>query len=301
MNRKLPPILPGCKIGLVSPAGPVKKEQIQKGLEILAKFKIDYEFGKHAFLDKKIVSASVNDRIEDINYFLRREEIKAIWALRGGYGSIQLLKIIDYSLLKKHPKLFVGFSDLTALQWGIFKKAGIPSLSGFVLTLQLCQENPFVLLGMEILSGKRNKILGKDLRGNKIQIISPGKAEGIFLGGTLSMICSLCGTPYFIDQDGLILFIEDVNEPLYRIDRYLQQLALINFWSKVKGVILGQFLNEGKPLDVVSLLKPFLSTPIPIISNFPYGHQTKSIPLIQGVIVKMDTRPFSLKWDKFTE
>lgn len=301
MNRKLPPILPGCKIGLVSPAGPVKKEQIQKGLEILAKFKIDYEFGKHAFLDKKIVSASVKDRIEDINYFLQREEIKAIWALRGGYGSIQLLKIIDYSLLKKHPKLFVGFSDLTALQWGIFKKAGIPSLSGFVLTLQLCQENPFVLLGMEILSGKRNKILGKDLRGNKIQIISPGKAEGIFLGGTLSMICSLCGTPYFIDQDGLILFIEDVNEPLYRIDRYLQQLALINFWSKVKGVILGQFLNEGKPLDVVSLLKPFLSTTIPIISNFPYGHQTKSIPLIQGVIVKMDTKPFSLKWDKFTE
>lgn len=301
MNRKLPPILPGCKIGLVSPAGPVKKEQIQKGLEILAKFKIDYEFGKHAFLDKKIVSASVKDRIEDINYFLQREEIKAIWALRGGYGSIQLLKIIDYSLLKKHPKLFVGFSDLTALQWGIFKKAGIPSLSGFVLTLQLCQENPFVLLGMEILSGKRNKILGKDLRGNKIQIISPGKAEGIFLGGTLSMICSLCGTPYFIDQDGLILFIEDVNEPLYRIDRYLQQLALINFWSKVKGVILGQFLNEGKPLDVVSLLKPFLSTTIPIISNFPYGHQTKSIPLIQGVIVKIDTKPFSLKWDKFTE
>ena len=78
MNRKLPPILPGCKIGLVSPAGPVKKEQIQKGLEILAKFKIDYEFGKHAFLDKKIVSASVKDRIEDINYFLQREEIKAM-------------------------------------------------------------------------------------------------------------------------------------------------------------------------------------------------------------------------------
>lgn len=301
MNRKLSPIFPGCKIGLVSPAGPVKKGQIQKGLEILTNFKIDYEFGKHAFSDKKLVSASAKDRIEDINHFLQREEIKAIWALRGGYGSMQLLKKIDYSLLRRYPKLFVGFSDLTALQWGIFKKVGIPSLSGFALTLQLCHENPFILLGMEILSGRRNKISGKDLRGNKIKIISPGKAEGIFLGGTLSMISSLCGTPYFIEQDGLILFIEDVNEPLYRIDRYLQQLALINFWSKVKGIILGQFLYEGKSLDVVSLLKSFISTSIPIISNFPYGHQTKSIPLIQGVIVQMDTKPFSLTWDKFIE
>ncbi len=140
------------------------------------------------------------------------------------------------------------------------------------------------------------------------------------------MICSLCGTPYFMDRDDLILFLEDVNEPPYRIDRYFQQLALMSFWSRVKGVILGQFLyaegsslqanrrggrtqrvagmtpgRKGKPLDVASLLKPLLPPTIPIISNFPYGHVGKCIPLPQGALISLQTNPFYLSWRPFVE
>ena len=299
MNKKLPAILPGDKVGLVSPAGPAKKEHIQKGLGILTQLNIKYEFGKHAFSDKGMVSASVKDRIADIDYFLKREEIKAIWALRGGYGSMQLLKKFNYSLLKDNPKLIIGFSDLTALQWGIFKKTGIPSLSGMTLTFQLSRKNPYVGLGAEMLSAKRTAISGKDLKKSKIEVITSGEAEGVLIGGTLSMICSLCGTPYFQDRDDLILFLEDVNEPLYRIARYFEQLALVNFWSKVRGVILGRFLLEEKPLRVASILVPFLRASIPIICNFPYGHQVKCVPFPQGVGVRFQTDPLRLDWNPF--
>jgi muramoyltetrapeptide carboxypeptidase len=301
LNNKLPAVFPGDKVGLVSPAGPVKKEQIQNSLNILNQFKIEYEFGKHAFSDKGMVSASVKNRLDDINHFLKREDIKAIWALRGGYGSMQLLKKFNYSLLKDNPRLFVGFSDLTALQWSIFKMAGVASLSGLTLTFQLSRNNPYVSIGIEMISGKRNSISGKDLKKRKIRTISSGETEGIFIGGTLSMICSLCGTPYFLDQNDLIIFIEDVNEPLYRIARYFEQLALANFWPKVKGVILGQFLVDEKPLDVTSILDSFLPTSIPIISNFPYGHQTKCFPLPQGVRAHFQTSPFLLKWNNLVE
>lgn len=294
--KKLYPILPGDKIGLISPAGPVKKEQIQKGLDTLAKYGIQYEFGKHAFSNHGIVSASANNRLEDINRFLKQENIKALWALRGGYGSMQLLKKIDYSLIKQYLKPLIGFSDLTALQWAIFEETGLSSFSGFTLTSQLCDENPFIGLGMEVLSGKRTEITEKDLQGGEIRIINPGEAEGILIGGTLSMICSLCGTPYLVDRDDLIIYLDDVNEPLYRIDRYLQQLALIDFWSKVKGVILGQFLNDNKSLDAVPLIKPFLPDSIPIISGFPYGHQTNCMLLIQGASVHIRTNPFQIIW-----
>ena len=301
LKIKLPPILPGDKVGLVSPAGPVTKEQIQTGLDTLTKNGIDYEFGKNAFSDRGIVSASAKKRLDDINSFLERNDIKAIWALRGGYGSIQLLKKFNYSLLKQHPKLFIGFSDLTALHWAIFKETRIPSATGFVLTTQFNLENPYLTIGLEIFSGKRTSISKRDLLKNTILIITPGKAEGTLIGGTLSMICSICGTAHFPDREDLILFIEDINEPLYRIDRYFQQLSLLNFWSNVKGVILGQFLFEGKKLDVVPLLKPLVSDRIPIVSNFPYSHQTHCLPLIQGIPSRITTKPFLLTWENFIE
>jgi muramoyltetrapeptide carboxypeptidase len=301
MKNKLSPILPGDKVGLVSPAGPVNKEQIQNGLDTLTQNNIQYEFGKHAFFNQGIVSASVNERIEDINHFLKRDDIKAIWALRGGYGSIQLLNKFDYNLLKNNPKFLIGFSDITALQWAVFKQAGLPSLSGLTITSQFNSDNPYLTMGVEILSGKRTDISEKDLQTNKIKVITAGEAEGILIGGTLSMICSLCGTSYFIDRDDIILFLEDVNEPLYRIDRYFQQLALMDFWLKVKGIILGQFKNEEKRLDIIPLIKPLVSDNIFLISNFPYGHQTNSFPLFQGVFSKIKVDPFSLKWENFIE
>ena len=205
----------------------------------------------------------------------------------------------NFELLDKHPKLFIGFSDLTALQWCLFKMCDVPSLTGFTITTQFNSRNLFLDIGLAILSGKRNSILHEDVADTPVRTIEAGEAEGLLLGGTLSMICSLCGTPYFVNRNELILFIEDVNEPLYRIDRCFQQLSLIGFWQKVNAVILGQFLNEDKLVDVVPLLQPHLKKGIPLIADFPYCHQTNCMLLPQGVFARLVTSPFMLTWEPF--
>jgi muramoyltetrapeptide carboxypeptidase len=297
--NKLTAIKSGTKVGLVSPAGPVTKNQLKDGLKLLSEKGILYEFGEHSFLNAGIVSAKPEYRLSDINSFLSRQDIHAVWALRGGYGSMQLFNKFNYELLGKHPKLFIGFSDLTALQWGLFKKCKMPSLSGFTITSQFNTKNSYLATGLEILSGERNSISQEDIADTQIRTICEGEAEGILLGGTLSMICALCGTPYFVNESNLILFIEDVNEPLYRIDRSFQQLALMGFWKKVNGVILGKFLSEDNSVDVVPLIQPHLQDGIPVIADFPYCHQTNCMLLPQGVFARLVAEPFMLSWEPF--
>lgn len=296
----LPALSRGSKIGLVTPAGPVSQEQVAIGLQVLTSYGFNYQFGKYAFSDNGIVAAEVEQRLEDLHGFLEDDSIKAIWALRGGYGSIQLLKRLNYSHWMEHPKLFVGFSDLTALQWALFSQTGIPSISGFTLTTQVHPENPFLLTGLEILAGERT-ILDETVVGKEVKIVQGGRARGTFIGGTLSMICSLCGTPYWPEGEEWIVFIEDVNEPLYRIDRFFQQLALCGFWERVNGVILGKFFNNEDLLNVSSLLLPLLKKNIPVVENFPYGHYENSCPLPMGVTATLHTEPFSLQWQPFLQ
>ena len=296
---KVPALKPGDSIGLVSPAGAVKAEQVEEALDLLRGQGFKYRLGPHAFSDHGLTSATVRQRVNDLISFVKDPKIKVIWSLRGGYGSIQLLKRIDYSILEKHPKLLIGFSDITALQWGIYQRTGLPALSGLPLTLQVTENNRYLPIGLEILSGKKTAISEADLEPGEIAVYRAGNASGTLMGGTLSMICSLCGTPYWLEKESLILYIEDVNEPLYRIDRYLQQLGLMSFWKRVKGVILGQFLYEGGKLDVVPLILPHVSSSIPVVYNFPYGHMEQCFPLPMGIKAKLHTSPFELSWTPF--
>lgn len=296
---KVPALHRGDTIGLVSPAGVVKKEQVESALAFLKQQGFSYRLGKYAFSDHGLTSAKAQQRSKDLLNFVENPKIKAIWSLRGGYGSIHLLKRLDYAILKKHPKMIIGFSDITALQWGVYQQTGLPALSGLTLTLQVTQENPYVFQGLEILAGKRTAITAKDLSPEEARIYREGEARGTLIGGTLSMICSLCGTSYWLKEKGLILYLEDVNEPLYRIDRYFQQMHLMNFWERINGIILGKFLYKEESLDVLPLLTPLLPESIPVVYNFPYGHQVASYPMPLGVKARLRTTPFRLSWSSF--
>lgn len=296
---KVPALKPGDLIGLISPAGVVKAEQVEEALDFLRGQGFKYRLSPHAFSDNGLTSATVRQRVNDLVSFVKDPQIKVIWSLRGGYGSIQLLKRINYSILEKHPKLIIGFSDITALQWGVYQRTGLPAVSGLTLTLQVTENNTYLSAGLEILSGKKTAISEYDLDPVEIAVYRAGNASGILMGGTLSMICSLCGTPFWLENESLILYIEDVNEPLYRIDRYLQQLGLMSFWKRVKGVILGQFLYKGESLDVAPLILPHISSSIPVVYNFPYGHTEQCFPLPMGIKAKLQTTPFKLSWTPF--
>lgn len=298
---KLRPVLPGSTVGLIAPASSVDPEKMAPGLAILEKLGYSYKFGTHALSKNEMTAASPQQRLADIYEFLEDDEVEAIWAIRGGYGTPQLLDLMDYSLLREYPKLIIGFSDVTALQWAIYEKTKLATVSGLVLTLQMRLENPFLSETVDLLSGSKTRIIPENLLPEKLMIYQNGEAEGVLLGGTLSMICALCGTPYFPADNNVILFIEDIDEPLYKIDRLLRQLYLCGFLKKVRGLILGKFLDGDKQNDVYPLLKTLLHPGIPIVGNFPYGHLTESIAMPLGVHARLSTNPFLLEWQPFME
>lgn len=299
VQRLLSPLLPGDAIGFISPAGPVTPEQVQPGLDFLQRRGFERRIAPNAFADHGMVSAPAEQRLQDWMDLLRDPRVKALWAFRGGYGTIQLLNRLDYAFLKKHPRLLVGFSDLTALQWAILQKTGLPSLSGLTVTSQLSEANPFVEAGLEILAGRRTRFTAADFPPGEVQIYREGSAAGLLVGGTLTMIGALCGTPFFLRKKPLILFLEDVNEPLYRIDRYFQQLNLAGFWQRVSGIILGKFLYRDEPLDALPLLLPLLPPGVPVVYNFPYGHFPRCCPLPVGVNARLSAAPLELVWEPF--
>ena len=286
----------GGKVGLVAPAGPVSEAAIERGLQTLAQQQIQYEPGRFLFSNRGLVAATVAERLQDFYAFLMRNDIHAIWSARGGYGSIQLIDQIDYRRFEEHPKPFIGFSDVTALQWALFQKIQLPSFSGFTLLSQFTPSNPYLKTGLEILFGRCLE-LTRDNFLEEIIVLQSGEATGTLIGGTLSIICSLLGTQYLVDAQDLILYIEDINEPLYRIDRMLYQLKLAGFFQRVRAVILGKFLYDDSLQDVHPLVESVLPSRIPLIMNFPYGHLPASLLMPLGVPVRLSTSPFRLRWE----
>lgn len=295
----LPALASGGAIGFVTPASAVAREAVDPGLRLLTDHGYRIVTAPHAFDTNGITAAPEADRLADIHGFLDDPEIGAIWALRGGYGTMQLLEGLDYDRFAARPRLLVGFSDVTALQWGMFTRIALPTLSGLAVTLQVRADNPYWPLSHDILTGRRTAIDDTALVGERLGVRQPGTAEGWLLGGTLSMICALAGTPFFPDTDAIILFIEDIEEPLYRIDRCLRQLALMNFWKRVRGVVLGRFLWEGRALDAYPLLAPLIGPDIPVLDGMPYGHFAHSLPLPSGVPAVLSTAPARLEWAPF--
>ena len=281
-------------MGIVAPAGPVKAEQIQSALQLLEQNGLQPVLAPHLFDHAGIVASTVENRLADLHAFYADEQIAAIWAARGGYGTIQLLDRLDYSLIQKTAKPIIGFSDITALQWAVWVQTGVPAFSGLALTLQATPENPYFVAGLETLRGTRRQIA--DVPG--IEIVRDGTATGILLSGTLALITSLVGTPFIPTNQHIILCIEDVDEPIYRIDRMLHQLKLSGFLTQVRALLLGQFLWKNRALTIVQMVKEMFPEDIPIVANLPYGHITNSLLMPVGMPAFIQTTPFRLQWDE---
>lgn len=288
---------PGDGIGLVAPAGYVDQNAIQKGMDVLSSWGFQVKTADHLFGKYRHFSARIDNRVADIHAMLKDESVKAIYAVRGGSGSSQLLPFLNFEQWKHSAKLFIGFSDITALQWALWHKVGLPSWSGMTLTTQLHEKNPYKDLFLAQITAQEKLISPHNLHSTDYTIAKAGKAEGIFMGGNLSIIVSLLGTPYFplINQD-MIFYLEEVNEPLYRIERAIVQLGQAGFFKHVKGMVLGKFKFKNRYLSIWSAVKPFIPHNIPIIVNFPYGHYANSCALPLGVQSVLSTHPLKIEW-----
>lgn len=277
-------------VGVIAPGSPVSKSEIEKGIALLESHHLKPIPGKHLFDSAKYLAGYDIDRASDLHHMFLDPEIKAIFCARGGYGATRLLHMIDFNIIAQNPKILVGFSDITALLFAIYKKTGLITIHGPTLS-QLSKNDNLIHLLRLITVPYRPQITMK-----KGRVIRSGQAKGIILGGNLSIICSLCGTSFLPSFKNKILFIEETGESPYRIDRMLTQLVLTNKLNELSAIVIGE-MNAGDEKETIDeiLEERLAGLTVPIISGLPVGHGTENISLPLGLPALVDTDGMVLK------
>ena len=292
---KPPPLRPGDAIAAVAPASaPVSPDRLTRGVAYLERLGYRVEVGRLGEGPQGYLAASDAARLRELNGALRRPDVQALFCVRGGYGTLRLLPDVDYAAARRHPKLVVGYSDVTALHLALYHKAGVTGLSGPMVgvewgALDAASERSFWDLARGVAP---RPLLGPS--GEALQPVRPGTAEGVLLGGNLTLVTRLIGTPYLPDLTGALLFLEDVGEAPYRIDGLLAQLKLAGILGRLGGLLLGGF-TEGDPLPG----RPSLSLEevlahytrdlaCPVAKGLVYGHFPVKSTLPIGVRARLD-------------
>lgn len=243
-----PPMLkPGDTIALVAPASGVSRGEILEATETLKRLGFAVKTGDHLTKDFGYLAAPDQERADEFMRFIADPEVKCLMAVRGGYGVMRILPLLDFEAIRANPKIIIGYSDLTALVNPIFQKSGVIAFHGPVATstFDAYTLDSFRRTVMSNQAGgtfdESEEFSGIRFSEARAATIVPGKAQGRLVGGNLSLVAALMGTPYQIDLRGNILFLEEIEEEPYRIDRMLMQLALSGKLGECAGVALGRF------------------------------------------------------------
>jgi muramoyltetrapeptide carboxypeptidase len=294
---------PGDAIAFVAPAAPAEMPPLRAYAAQLEKegYRVIIPDG----IEKRKVGylgGSDEERAAELNAMIRDPKVRAIFPARGGFGLTRILDRIDYEALRKDPKIITGFSDLTALHLAVARKARVVTFHSPMPMSSLWRgDRPeYAFAAASFHRALFADAYKKDQRGYVISIpedgpqpvkLVAGKAHGRLLGGNLSMICATLGTPFALDPKGAILFIEDVNEAPYRVDRMLSQLRLAGVLDAVAGVVVGAFTVK-EPADaqeIERVVREYLQPlKAPVLLHFPVGHVRKNATLPHGGLVELD-------------
>ena len=287
----IPPFLkPGDRIRIVSPAGKVQKDKILPGIELLQDEGFEVVVGRHVFGKNFQYSGTDSQRAADLQEAINDPETRAIICARGGYGSLRIIEKIDFSPLLRNPKWLVGFSDVTAFHL-ILNKLGIASIHGAMPGFFLDDNKPsksFFSL-MELLSSGSSDVKIQAEETNR-----SGSCSGELVGGNLSLVYSLQGTPWQLETSGKILFIEDISEYLYHLDRMMQNLRLAGQLKNLAGLVVGGFTDMkdndspfGKSAYEI-ILEAVQDYQFPVCFNFQAGHIPKNLALMFGGTYRLE-------------
>lgn len=287
----------GDKIAIISPAGSVEETQLEKTLALIKSKGYEPILGENLYTKHQngySYAGTEEQRIKDSNWALNDQEISAIWASRGGYGCQHLVQHLDLKEFRKDPKWYIGYSDNTVIQSYLLKK-GFASIHGQTIkTSSFGVTEESYDLTFDILKGKYPNYKIDSTEYNRV-----GEASGILVGGNLALIYALLGTKYSFDFQDKILFIEDIGENFYALDRMIMSLELAGVFKKIKGLIVGGMTNMGKEGENKSYeesFDPFVNQQIanrvsnydfPTVFNFPNGHIFDNRPLIIGSEITM--------------
>jgi muramoyltetrapeptide carboxypeptidase len=273
---KPPALRPSSLVGVVAPASPIRREFLDKGVEELTRLGFRARLGRAIDEGSRYTAGDAARRAADLVELWEDPEVAAIFCARGGYGSLELLDRLDAERLRAHPKIVLGSSDATALLCFLAARVGLVSFHGPMVAQQMARgrsaydpDNLLALLGDGRPAGR--------LVATGVRSLHPGRAEGIVLGGCLSLVTALIGTPYLPRFDGAIVFLEDTAVKPYQIDRMLWQLRTSRSLEGVRGLVFGempgceQHPSQGYALDDV-LRDATAGLEVPVLSGFPSGH-----------------------------
>ena len=284
--RKPPALRPDDLIGVVAPGAAVEATAVQAGVRVLERAGYRVRVGAAVLKREGYLAGSDAERLADLVAMFADPQVRAIIAARGGYGSGRLLPSFDPGIAREHPKIFVGYSDCTFLLTQLVQRAALVAFHGpMVVGLEQNVDGVAALLGM--LTGDR-----AGWNTSAATIIQPGTAEGIVVGGCLSILAAALGTPYAVSTAGRLLFIEDVNEKPYRIDRMLTQLRQAGKLDDVAGVIFGEMPNcVSGPSEAVSVLdvirNAFAGARYPVVFGLSAGHGGGATTLPLGIRARL--------------
>lgn len=291
---KAPRLRTGDTIGLIAPSSPTKDKYIKQGVKKLREMGFQVKIGKTAYSKLGYLAGPDELRADELNSFFKDKNIDGIICLRGGYGSPRILNLLDYDMIRENPKVFVGYSDITALHIALNQLADLVTFHGPMLASDISGDFSEFSRN-SLLNAIFNREFKSEIENSsrEIKSIKPGLAEGPIIGGNLSLIVSSLGTPYEIDTRGKILLIEEIGEATYRIDRMLNQLILSNKFQDAKGIIFGDFNNclpeEDGDFTVEELIEDMIK-PLnkPTITGLEIGHCEPAITLPLGLNTRLD-------------
>ena len=283
-------VSPGSKLAIVAPSGPFDHERFQAGLKILRE-RYEITFRDDLFESEGYFAGSDERRLTELRDAIRDPSIEAILCARGGYGATRILPGLEVDAVAKANKLLVGFSDVTALH-ALWSRAGVRSIHGPMVASLARATEPVIESWFQVLEGST------EARSWDLDVLVEGSTEGRLIGGNLAVLASLVGTPFAPPLDDCLLFLEDVGERPYRIDRVLTSLEQAGWLSRCAGFIIGAF-TEGDPgPDGVAteqvIQRRLAPLGIPVVSGFPAGHVDDNWPLPLGIEARIDGGKFTI-------
>ncbi len=285
MPVKPPRLVPGDTIGIVAPASPFSQEEFNRGVAVLESMGFRVSFDDDIFIEQGYLAGTDAQRADFINRLFADQEIKAIVCVRGGFGAMRVLALLDYEAIKKHPKIFVGFSDISALLSVLDTRCGLVTFHGpMVTTLADAGQETKAALLAALTSDVELELIPANSR-----VIKPGQASGPIAGGNLTTLCHLVGTPFAPSYNGKIIFFEDKGEAVYRIDRMLSQMKLAGCFEGLVGLVLGSFEDCGEFDEICRIAaEMFKDADIPVLAGFDIGHGKTNITIPLGIEATLD-------------
>ncbi len=294
----IPPFLnPGDKVAVVSPAGPVRRVLVERGAELLREAGFEVGIGRHALDEDGVFAGSDAVRAADMQEALDDDLVRAVFCSRGGYGCLRTHGLLDWSGFLQRPKWLVGFSDVTVFH-SFLATREVASVHGLMMSyfLKDGEATESFRMTMEMLRGRM-----PDYQVAPHGLNVSGSATGVLTGGNLSILQSLRGTPLDVIPEGRILFIEDINEYRYHIDRMMQNLKVGGVLERLSGLIVGHFTkmkDGGAPFSrsteeiIRDAVEPY---GYPVVFGFPAGHELPNLPLMMGGRIRLEVTAACVK------